>query len=93
MLASMLMLGVQLCLPLTMQASALADRSVDVIGLGVKDPTDKSGPDVQLDLPAGPLVALRPPVRVVAPGGGRPCDRDAAVPPLLPVSGYHPSAP
>ncbi len=90
MLASMLMLGLQLCLPLSVQATVL---SVDVIGLGVKDPTDKPGLQPDLDLPPHQVARVLPPVRSVVPGGGCPRRERASLPPVLPVCGYHPSAP
>lgn len=93
MLACMVLLGMQLCFPLTLQASMVANQQVDMISLGVKDPASKPGVQVDFDLPpvtvqlilvcapADPAVSEPPPAE------------DVLIPVLLPVAGYHPAAP
>lgn len=92
MLVCMVALGLQLCFPLSLQANALASQ-VDMISLGVKDPSDKPGVQVDLDVPVAAVVlltlVLAPQVAVVGT-----TDTEAVVlPAMLPVAGYHPSAP
>ncbi len=93
MLASMVMLGLQLCFPLTMQASVMANHRVDMISLGVKDPAGKPGVDVDFDLPPLLAVLLLLPEWLDAPGNGLQQGCDVPLPSVLPVAGYHPSAP
>lgn len=92
MLACMVMLGVQLCFPPTLQAAVLPTQQVDMISLGVKDPASKPGVQVDFDLPPLMVLLLLPPVHVCAAGGAT-FSADVPLPVLLPVAGYHPSAP
>lgn len=93
MLASMIMLGLQLCVPLSLQASTLANQQVDMISLGVKDPAGKPGVHVDFDLPPLLSVFLLVPEWTDNPGSGMQQGREALLPSVLPVTGYHPSAP
>ena len=88
----MVMLGVQLCFPPTLQAAVLPAQQVDMISLGVKDPASKPGVQVDFDLPPLMVMLLLPSVHVCAAGGAIP-SADVPLPVLLPVTGYHPSAP
>ncbi|MEZ4757299.1 MAG: hypothetical protein R2817_10770 [Flavobacteriales bacterium] len=93
MLVSMVMLGLQLCYPLTLQASVVSAQQVDMIGLGVKDPSGKPGIHVDFELPPMAVSFLFTPARSVIPGLPAQCSRDVSIPAVLPVAGYHPSAP
>ncbi|TXI80138.1 MAG: hypothetical protein E6Q44_07825 [Flavobacteriales bacterium] len=92
MLLCMVVLGVQLCFPPSVQASVLPAQQVDMISLGVKDPAGKPGVQVDFDLPPMLLVLLLPTQQEVCAGAGSVAEV-IRVPRLLPVAGYHPSAP
>lgn len=92
MLACMVMLGMQLCFPPTLQASLLPTQQVDMISLGVKDPASKPGVQVDFDLPPVTVLLLVP-ERHELFTGERPHAGDVHIPVMLPVAGYHPSAP
>jgi len=89
----MLMLGFQLCFPLTLQASVVAQQQVDVISLGIKDPSCKPGLDLDLDAPALLVVALLVPEWSDASVSQAPVTDISVIPALLTVAGFHPSAP
>lgn len=93
MLACMIMLGFQLCFPLTLQASVVAQQQVDVISLGIKDPSGKPGLDIDLDVPALLVVALVVPEWSETLSSEAPVTDVLVIPTLLAVAGYHPSAP
>lgn len=89
----MVMLGLQLCFPLTMQASVMANQRVDMISLGVKDPAGKPGVHVDFDLPPVLAVLLLVPEWLDTPVTGLQQGGEVPLPSILPVAGYHPSAP
>lgn len=93
MMACMVMLGMQLCFPLTLQASIVATQQVDMISLGVKDPASKPGVHVDFDLPPVTVLLLLVPTWLDTPTSEPPHAQDVPVPVLLPVAGYHPAAP
>lgn len=93
MLACMVVLGMQLCFPLTLQASVVNAQQVDMISLGVKDPAGKPGVHVDFDLPPVAVLLLLVPEWLDAPVGERPGAQEVDIPALLPVTGLHPSAP
>lgn len=93
MLACMVMLGMQLCFPLTLQASMVANQQVDMISLGVKDPASKPGVQVDFDLPPITVQLVLVSDRADTPVSEPPPVQDVPIPVLLPVAGYHPAAP
>jgi hypothetical protein len=93
MLASMVMLGLQLCFPLTLQASVMSTQQVDMISLGVKDPAGKPGVQFDHELPQLLVVLLHVPTWTDVRGRGTQHGLEVAIPSVLPVAGYHPSAP
>lgn len=93
MLACMVMLGLQLCFPLQLQASVMAAQQIDLISLGAKDPEDKPGVDLKLDLPPAVVLILSAPTATATPSCAVPGTEDAAITTLLVVAGFHPSAP
>ncbi|MBX2972029.1 MAG: hypothetical protein KF797_02905 [Flavobacteriales bacterium] len=93
MLACMVMLGMQLCFPPTLQASVLPTQQVDMISLGVKDPASKPGVQVDFDLPPVTVLLLLLPTWIDTPASEPPHAQDVRIPAVLPVAGYHPSAP
>lgn len=93
MIACMVMLGMQLCFPPTLQASVLPIRQVDMISLGVKDPAGKPGVHVDFDLPPVAALLLLVPFWLDTPANEPPHAQDVPIPALLPVAGYHPAAP
>jgi hypothetical protein len=93
MLVCMVVLGVQLCFPLTLQASLVSAQHVDMISLGVKDPAGKPGVNVDFDLPPVKVVLVLVPERINDPVGEHSDTGDVEVCTLLPVCGLHPSAP
>ena len=92
MLVCMVMLGMQLCFPPTLQAAVLPTQQVDMISLGVKDPASKPGVQVDFDLPPVTVLLLVPEWHEVFVGEPSRTE-DAYIPVLMPVAGYHPSAP
>lgn len=93
MLACMVVLGMQLCFPLTLQASVASTQQVDMISLGVKDPAGKPGVQVDFDLPPVVVLLLLVPEWLNDPVAERFGSQDVEIPVLLRVSGLHPSAP
>lgn len=93
MLVCMVMLGLQLCFPLQLQASVVATQQIDLISLGTKDPEDKPGVDLKLDLPPQVVLVLSVPVAAATPTCVVLGTEDAAIPTLPVVAGFHPSAP
>lgn len=93
MFINMVLLGLQLCCPAPLQASLLSTQQVDMASLGVKDPADEPGIRIDFDFPPTFLGLLPVPARL-AYGVCKfhEADRTPA-PSVLPVSGYHPSAP
>ncbi len=93
LLACTILLGLQFCFPLTMQASVVANQRVDIISLGTKDPAQKPGLHVDFDLVPFLVLVIQLPERldVACPHG--PCPMHVVIPTLLPVAGFHPSAP
>lgn len=89
-MACMVILGVQLCFPPTLQASLLSTQ-VDMIGLGVKDPAGKPGAEVDINVPS--VTVLIVPTWLDTPVSEPPHPPDVLVPVLLPVAGFHPAAP
>lgn len=93
MLVCMIVLGAQLCFPLTLQASVVSQQQVDVISLGIKDPAAKPGLDLDVDVPALLVMALLAPEWLDGPVRVTPVSDVAVIPTLLAVAGFHPSAP
>lgn len=93
MLACMVVLGLQLCFPVALRASAMANQRVDVIGLGTKDPASKPGVDVDLDVPPLFVLLLVLPEWLDVPARTAPVITAVVIPTLLPVAGFHPAAP
>lgn len=89
----MVFLGLQILFPLTLQAADLPAAQADMITLGVKDPASKPGVHVDFDLPPVALLLLVLPTWLDTPVSVPPHARIVPVPTLLPVAGYHPSAP
>ena len=93
LLACTMLLGLQLCFPLTLQACAVSNPQVDVISLGTKDPASKPGVQVDFDPPPARVPLLIVPVGLHRPLPEHAGTDDVPLPVLLPVAGYHPSAP
>lgn len=93
LLACTIVLGVQLSFPLSLQASIRANQQVDVVSLGTKDPSNKPGIHVDFDLLPIPALLILVPEWLEVLAADQPGAEDADVSELLPVTGFHPSAP